>query len=65
MGVAGEVVLLDSMFFRSWRRRPFLVARILDKCFRTRAKVSPGHMVKKEEVMAVVQVDTTGLKADR
>ena len=31
----------------------------------TRAEVIPDHVVKKPEVMAVVQVDTTGLKANR
>ena len=33
------------------------MARLLGKCLRTRADVSPGH--------AAVQVDTTGLKADQ
>ena len=41
------------------------MARLLGKCLRTRAEVNPGHVVKKPEVMAAVQVDTTGLKADR
>ena len=40
------------------------MARILDKYLRTRAEVRPSHMVKKPEVMAAVQVDKTGLKAD-
>ena len=35
------------------------------KCLRTRAEVSPGHAVKKPEVMVAVQVKTTGLKADQ
>ena len=65
MGVAGEVVLVDRTFFQSWRRGPFAVARLLGKCLRTRAEVSPGHVVKKPEVMAAVQVNTAGLKADR
>ena len=39
------------------------MARLLGKCLRTRAEVIPGHVVKKPAVMAVVQVDTTGLKA--
>ena len=65
MGVAGEVVLVERTFCRSWPRRPFAVARLLGKCLRTRAEVSPGHVVKKPEVMAAVQVDTTGLKADQ
>ena len=33
------------------------------KFLRTRAEVRPGHVVKKPVVMAVVQVDTTGLKS--
>ena len=37
----------------------------MGKCLRTRSEVNPGHVVKKPEVMAVVQVDTTGLKADQ
>ena len=37
----------------------------MGKCLRTRAEVSPGHVVKKPEVMAAFQVDTPGLKADR
>ena len=65
MGVAREVVLVDRTFCRSWRRCPFAVARLLGKCLRTRADVRPGHVVKKPEVMVAVQVDTTGLKADR
>ena len=64
MGVAGEVFLVDRTFFRSWRRCPFAVARILGKCLRTIAEVRPGHVVKKPEVMAAVQVNTTGLEAD-
>ena len=28
-------------------------------------EVRPGHVVKKPAVMVVVQVDTTGLKADQ
>ena len=65
MGVEGEVFLVDRTFFRSWRRGPFAVARLLGKCLRTRAEVRPGHVVKKPEVMVAVQVDTTGLKAAR
>ena len=42
-----------------------MVARLLGKCLRTRAEVRPGHVVKKPEVMAEVQVNTKGLKADR
>ena len=64
MGVVGEVILVDSTFCRSWRRRPLAVARILGKCLRTRAEVSPGHVVEKPEVMVAVQVDKAGLKAD-
>ena len=37
----------------------------MGKCLRTRAEVNPGHVVKKPDVMAAVQVDTTGLKADQ
>ena len=62
MVVAGEVFLVDRMFCRSWKRCPFAVARLLSKCFRTRAELIPGHVVKKPAVIAVVQVDTTGLK---
>ena len=63
MIVAGEVFLVDRMFCRYCRRQPFVVARLLGKCFLTRAELRPGHVVKKPAVMAVVQVDTTGLKA--
>ena len=42
-----------------------MVSRILGKCLQTRAEVRPCHVVKKPAVMAVVQVDTTSLKADR
>ena len=62
MGVVGEVILVHRTFFRSWRRRPLAVARLLSKCLRTREEVSPGHVVKIPEVMAADQVDTTGLK---
>ena len=37
----------------------------MGKCFQTRAELRPGHVVKKPAVMAVVQVDTAGLKAAR
>ena len=39
------------------------MARLLGKFFRTRAELRPGHVVKKPAVIAVVQVDTTGMKA--
>ena len=35
----------------------------MGKCFLTRAAVSPGHVVKKPAVIAVVHDDTTRLKA--
>ena len=41
------------------------MARLWGKCLQTRAEVSPGHVVKKPEVMMVVKVETTGLKANR
>ena len=41
------------------------MARLLGKCLRKIAEVDPGHLVKKPEMMAAVQVDTTGLKAAR
>ena len=62
MVVAGGVFLVDCTFFWYWRRYPFAVAMILGKCFRTRADVSPGHVVKKPAVIAVVHDDTTVLK---
>ena len=65
MGVGGEVVLVDCTFFRSWRRWPLAVVRLLGKCLRTRYEVGPGHAVKKPEVMEVVQVETRGLKSNR
>ena len=37
----------------------------MGKCLRKRAEVSPGHVVKKPEVVVAVQVDTKGLKANR
>ena len=64
MVVAGEVFLVDQTFCRSWRRCLFAVVMILGKCFRTRADVRPGHVVKKPTVIAVFHVDTMGLKAD-
>ena len=42
-----------------------MVAKLLGKFLWTRAEVRPGHVVKKPAVMAVVQVDTMGLKAAR
>ena len=63
MVVDGEVFLVDRTFCQSWRRCPFAVAIILGKCFRTRAGVSPGQVVKKPEVIAVVHDETAGLKA--
>ena len=65
MGVAGEVFVVDRTFCRSWIRWPFAVARILGKYLQTRAEVMLVHVVKKPYVMAAVQVDTTGMKADR
>ena len=64
MGEAGEVCQVDCTFCQYWRRCPFVVARLWGKCLRARAEVRPGHVVKKPEVMAAVQVDTTGLKSD-
>ena len=61
--MAGEVFLVERTFCRSWRRCPFVVAMILGKRFLTRAAVSPGYVVKKPVVIAVVHDDTTGLKA--
>ena len=40
------------------------MAILLGKCFQTKAEVRPGHVVKKPAVIAVVHVETTGLKAD-
>ena len=34
----------------------------MGKCFWTRAELSPGHVVKKPAVIAVVQAETTGMK---
>ena len=39
-----------------------MVAIIFGKCFRTRADVRPGHVVKKPAMIVVVHDDTTGLK---
>ena len=61
--VAGDVLLVDRTFCLSWRRCRFAVAMLLSKFFRTRADVSPGHVVKKPAVIAVVHDDMTGLKA--
>ena len=63
MVVAGEVFLADRKFCRSWRRCLFAVAMLLGKCFRTRADVRPGHVVKNPAVIAVIHNDTTVLKA--
>ena len=41
------------------------MARILGNCLRKIVEDSPGHVVEKIEVMAAVQVDTKGMKADR
>ena len=65
MGVGVDVFLVDRTFCRSWHRCPFAVARLLGKCLRTRTEVRPSHVVKKPEMMAAVQVGSTGLKADR
>ena len=40
-----------------------MVARLLGKCFLTRAELRSVHVVKKPVVIVVVQVDMTGLKA--
>ena len=42
-----------------------MVERLLGKCLRKRAEFIPGHVVEKTEVIAVVQVDTTGMKSNR
>ena len=63
MVVAGEVFLVDRIFFRYWRRCPFAVAVLLSNFFRTRAELRPGRVLKKPAVVAVVHVETTGLKA--
>ena len=38
------------------------MAMLLGKCFWTRAKLRPGHVVKKPAVILVVHVYMTGLK---
>ena len=63
MIVAGEVFLVDRMFFWSWRRCRFAVAMLLGKNFRTRTDVSLGHVGKKPVVIAVVHDDTMGMKS--
>ena len=63
MVAAREVFLVDRAFCRSWQRCPFAVAMLLGKCFRTRAEVIPGHVVKKPAVIAVVYDDTALTKA--
>ena len=40
------------------------MARLLGNFFGTRAEVNPGYVVEKSEVMAAVQVNAKGLKAD-
>ena len=37
----------------------------MGKSLQTRAEINPGHVLKKPEVMAVVQVNKKGLKADQ
>ena len=39
------------------------MARFLGKYFRTSVELRPSHVVNKPAVIAVVQVETTGLKA--
>ena len=39
------------------------MARLLGKLFITSAELIPGHVVKKPAVIAVFQVETTGMKA--
>ena len=63
MVVAGEVFLVNRTFCLSWRRCPFAVDMLLGKCFRTRAEVIQGHVVKKPAVIAVAHDDTMGPKA--
>ena len=63
MVVAGEVFLVDCTFCQYWRRCPFDVDILLGKCFRTRAELIPGRVVKKPAVIVGVRVDTTVLKA--
>ena len=41
------------------------MARLLGKCLWKRAEVSPGHVVKKPELMAAVQINTKVLKDDQ
>ena len=48
------MLLVERTFCRSLRRCPFAVAMLLGKCFLTRVEVSPGHVVKKSAVIAVV-----------
>ena len=42
----------------------FFGGKAFKQLLQTRAEVSPGHVVKKPEVMVAVQIETTGLKAD-
>jgi hypothetical protein len=49
-------------FCRCWFKCPFVVAVAFDKCFSTACSVNPGHDKKFPFLMAVIQVDFTGLK---
>jgi hypothetical protein len=49
-------------FCRCWFKCPFVVAVDFDRYFSTACSVNPGHDKKFPFIMAVIQVDLTGLK---
>jgi hypothetical protein len=61
----GWLVLVDQTFFRVAFRCPLAVARDLGKNFRTASAVRPGQVAKKLLSMALVHVETEGLKLAR
>ena len=57
--------LVERMFCRSCLRCPFAVVSNLGRCLCTSLEVRPGQVEKYPASMALVQVCTTGLKAQR
>ena len=64
-GFEDGTCLLALKNVRSCRRWTLAVARDLGRFLRTKSEVSPGQVAKNPELMACVQVLTTGLKAAR
>ena len=64
LGKVGLFYLVLRIFWRIWRRCPFMVACNFGRCFPTSLTVRPGHKLQKTVLMTLIHTDLIGLKTD-